>query len=501
MTDDYNKKIGVQKEVLEALPRNNAKNNKLYKEKVIELKEQYDNDLMLLSEEIIKRKNEYMNALPDKKIDEITISMKDIYNKLLIGNCFNSSYEKSGLDKLLYRLGHFYTDTHEDINKNILAILDIFKLVGVSINSDDFCYSYYSNLYMKKLLSVISDDNRDDILKDCFDELYWKCPDIISHITLNFKYLYCINKKMFDEYYNNILSEVTNGNLRNNYSGLFIERENCIFNSKYLYMNDFINNKLDINDYSSDRIKKAYGYILNGTPNDDINEDVINLSYSLIEYKNYLRFKYIIDDIKNLYKEKDKYKGVYNSKKKEISKLEKKIFKQNRKIFKLANGNKTDKFNFYNSVVNEDINKLKTLYDELQDNYFLERVSSLNDDSTLYDVLYLVASNYNYLNLLMKKNNIDSKNEYNDLCEFVFYPHINILSNILINDERDIATIIIDRYNLFGFDLNNDLLGKDNLDNIIDNVNIIINSIYMNKLGINDSRIKFIKAAINMNLQ
>ena len=30
----------------------------------------------------------------------------------------------------------------------------------------------------------------------------------------------------------------------------------------------------------------------------------------------------------------------------------------------------------------------------------------------------------------MKKNNIDSKNEYNDLCEFVFYPHINILSNI-----------------------------------------------------------------------
>lgn len=36
MTDDYNKKIGVQKEVLEALPRNNAKNNKVYKEKVIE---------------------------------------------------------------------------------------------------------------------------------------------------------------------------------------------------------------------------------------------------------------------------------------------------------------------------------------------------------------------------------------------------------------------------------------------------------------------------------
>ena len=113
MIDDYNKKIDVQKEVLEALPRNNAKNNKVYNEKIIELKDEYMNDVKLLATEITKRKNEYMTANKDSNIDDITSNIDNMYNKLLVGNPFNSSYEKSGLDKLLYKLDHFYTDTHE----------------------------------------------------------------------------------------------------------------------------------------------------------------------------------------------------------------------------------------------------------------------------------------------------------------------------------------------------------------------------------------------------
>lgn len=41
-------------------------------------------------------------------------------------------------------------------------------------------------------------------------------------------------------------------------------------------------------------------------------------SYSLIEYKNYLRFKYIIDDIKNLYKEKISIKVYITLKRKKL---------------------------------------------------------------------------------------------------------------------------------------------------------------------------------------
>ena len=46
-----------------------------------------------------------------------------------------------------------------------------------------------------------------------------------------------------------------------------------------------------------------------------------------------------------------------------------------------------------------------------------------------------------------------------------------------------------------------DKLDKDNIDNLIKELEIILNSIVMNKNRITDSRIKFIKAAINMNLQ
>ena len=101
----------------------------------------------------------------------------------------------------------------------------------------------------------------------------------------------------------------------------------------------------------------------------------------------------------------------------------------------------------------------------------------------------------------MKKNDISNDNEYNDLCEFVSWPHINILSNILINDDRDIVTMIIDKYNLFGFDLNRDLFDFDNIDIVLDNIRIILNSIIMNNLGISYDKIKFVKAAMNMDLQ
>ena len=71
----------------------------------------------------------------------------------------------------------------------------------------------------------------------------------------------------------------------------------------------------------------------------------------------------------------------------------------------------------------------------------------------------------------------------------------------MINDDRDIVTMIIDKYNLFGFDLNRDLFDFDNIDIVLDNIRIILNSIIMNNLGISYDKVKFVKAAMNMDLQ
>lgn len=347
---------------------------------------------------------------------------------------------------------------------------------------------------MKRFLSK---EVNDDILKKDFEEIYWKCPDIITHITLNFKYLYYKNKKKFDLYYDHLVKELSSKKVLEEYQELYRNRSTLIRNNAYILQNNFIEGKLNISDYSLDKVSKAYKYVIEGSPSEKINNDILKLYYSIIEYKYYLEFDYIISDIKTLYKDKDKYKNIYSTKKKEIDKLERNIIKNNRKIFRLVSKNKIDKIDVLNSKVNTDINNLKNLYEELERNYFLERISSLEEDTTIYDIFLLVDSNYNYLIELLKNKDIDIS-EINKLRLFVYNPYNYILNNILISEDKDISMLIMDRYNLFGFNLTKDKLDKDNIDNLIKELEIILNSIVMNKNRITDSRIKFIKDTNNI---
>lgn len=132
-----------------------------------------------------------------------------------------------------------------------------------------------------------------------------------------------------------------------------------------------------------------------------------------------------------------------------------------------------------------------------QKEIILERISSLEEDTTIYDIFLLVDSNYNYLIELLKNKDIDIS-EINKLRLFVYNPYNYILNNILISEDKDISMLIMDRYNLFGFNLTKDKLDKDNIDNLIKELEIILNSIVMNKNRITDSRIKFIKDTNNI---
>ena len=153
----------------------------------------------------------------------------------------------------------------------------------------------------KFLDSLVNNSIDNEVLKMFFDDIYWKCPDIISHIMINFKYLYYVNKKMFDLYYDKMSSSYEN--IYNEYALLYNKRIDYIKNSKGFFIGKFLNKELDINNYTSDKINKAYNAIIKEGFNEKVNDDVINLLHSLYEYKNYLNFKYIIDDIRTLHKE------------------------------------------------------------------------------------------------------------------------------------------------------------------------------------------------------
>ena len=206
MLNEYKDKIELQKEVLAALPRNNNKNNKLYKAKVEEILKEYQVDKEVVEGEITKRRNRYLSLEDDPNIDKLTKNIELLLPQIPLLNKYNSSYEKSNLDIILYELGHFYKTDLDKVNKDINRALEVFSLVGIPLSIEDFNFSYYSGNYMKRFLS---NEVNDDILKKDFEEIYWKCPDIITHITLNFKYLYYKNKKKFDLYYDHLVKELT----------------------------------------------------------------------------------------------------------------------------------------------------------------------------------------------------------------------------------------------------------------------------------------------------
>lgn len=494
MINDYKSKIEVQKEVLSSLPRNNNKNEKLYQQKLGELFEEFYSQKEIVLSEIEKRRNRYLSLEYDKKIDTLEEQINLLLPCFPLLNEYNSPYEKSKLDVVLYELGHFYKTDLEKVNKDIKKAIEIFNQVGVSLTEKDFEYSYYCNKYMKEFLSQ---EITEEKLKKHFEEIYWKCPDIITHITLNLKYLYYKNIKEFNSYYETKVKELSNQNIIDKYKELYLERDNKIRNDAYLLQKKFLDNNLNINDYTNDKINKTYKSVIDGSPSEKINNDILKLYHSVIEYKEYLEFDYIINDIKELYKEKDKYKNIYSTKKKEIDKLEKKLLKNNKKVLKLLTKGKEEKIDVLNSQINININNLKNLYEELEKNYFLEKLSSLEDSTTIYDIFLLVSSNYNYLIELIKKNEKD-ETEINKLTNFINNPYNNILKNILINEEKDLNILIMDRYNLFGFNLTKEKLEKDNIESLIKDLEIILNSIAMNREGITESKIKFIKETTNL---
>lgn len=492
MVNEYAKNIETYKEVLQALPKNNDKNKKIYKNKIKELLLEYQNDFSLVKEEIKKRNKSYLAVSPSEEIDLLREEKDKIKKKFPYTDKYNSAYEKSGLDVKLYQLGHYYTIDLDEVNNTIIKIIGIFREMGIELTDNDFNYSYYTKKYLGKLLSINEDNGYQEKMKQLFEEIYWKCPDIINHITLNFKYLYYLNEKIFNSYYDSKRMELEKENIYDNYINLCISLDNKIRDSKYIILNKFIRGEFNINDYTDEMINKLLGQVVE-TDNYK-KEDLLDLNNTLNEYRLYMMVDYLVKDMKSLYDEKAKYKGIFNKKRKEIMKLEKALFKENKRIVK----DNFKKFDYYNNKINDNIKILKDYYEELERDYFLEQVAKLNDDSTIYDLLSLANSNYNYLVELIKKNNLNIKEELNRINSLVNYPYINIINNIWIKDEKKIDLIIVDKYNLYGFKLNREMLSKDNIEVVIKNISIIINGLLLHKHNLDEKKIRFIKESIEI---
>lgn len=529
MSEDFNVKekintqIDVDKEILSVLPKNNKKNLQAYKDKASEIKQVYNTYLDEILSEMKRRTVKIKSISADPKVEKLEQQLKYMDKiELLYKN--KTSFEKMELDETLYILRRFYKNNLELINDAIVKCLEKFRIVGVNLTAEDFGYSIYTKEYMTTFLEEMKKGDCNSIkVKDTFEQIYWKCPDIIIHIELNFRSLYFKNERIINKYYDDARKLITKELGLNEEEA--IERYEAIQNQLIeaknkdtaLIIEKFLSGEKNPKDYELSSIKKNYKKLLGKEIEefdkeqlDEINKNIYRLQNSLYEYKNYLKFKFIYDNVIEIYNSKEKYKVLFNQKLKTIKKMEAKVYKSKTKMQKFENhigllqklfSKNTNRLEKINVDANTQILELRNIYRDLEENKINNIISTtLNDGSTIYDALLLACQFYSFLvNCTIEEFPDILQDEIQSTIEkfrrFIKYPKTTIINNVKILEDKDIILMIKDKYNLCNIIITKEDLEEDNVPNLITIVNSICEYNYIVNSKTNLEDIKFLLQA------
>lgn len=492
MNDKLTEIINNEKEILSTLPTDNKKQKNKYIAKCNEFKESSNALLERINQEVEERYNKYNIYTVNPKIKEIEDYLKIFTNNFYLLSKSNTSFEKSELDKITFNISKYYRSSLDDVNTCILNGIYAFKKVGIELTCNDFSYSRFAFEYMKAFIDNINDLSK-QILKDTFNKVYWQCSDIITHIELNFKYLYYKNQKKFDEYYKKHAINFVNGNtyeeVYRRYNELVKNKDLLISKDISIIIDKFKKREFIPTDFKEEKLDKFYL--------EQSNELLNSFKESILEYRDYLKVTYIIDYFKKLYAEKDKYKNISKPIFNEIKKNEGKLFGLNKKITGLQKKNKD--ISLIDVEVDKTILLLKEKYDELTDALFKERIlSNFSESSTYYDILEFMYNNYVPFVMMIKSTDEELTyeeidNNINEVNRILLNPYLSLFNNVCINDTKDIKFIISDAYSLSKFDVKpENFENEGDLDNILNMLNRVIVYHNLNEENVLVENIKFI---------
>lgn len=488
--DDFNHDIEVHKNVLSSMPINNQKNLKTYKDKVADLKSQYVSMKDELFEEIKNRSDKYFRLRENPRIEYLKQELEGLSNLRLL-NPLNTPYEKLGIDNILYRLNHFFKNNLKETNEDIKTLLHLFQEAGSPLSANDFVYSIYARQYIQELLA----DDSLERMKLVFEDIHWKCPDVILHVSMNFRLLYNKYKANFVKY---VDSRKDPGLT---YQDYLLKRENIIKElydlkhyEEYNLLKGFMDSQLILADYTVVNVGKIYSKFLseNMSPSEQKEKipDLKNLLLNVKEYKNYIKYQFVVDDVKKKYQEKDSHKDEATTKSKEIDTLAAELVKINNEI----NTGSTKGFWIFKKRVdleqlyvdiNTKMTELNTKFDEYDAAQVYELMSkSLSDTSTIYDVFRFALSFKTYLRNCIKAAKDDAtidsiKQLVKEFEIFMNETNISVIKNARFLHDSDISEIISDHYQILNIRLDKELLGEGNIDALLKDLRIMVNSYYL----------------------
>lgn len=465
-------------------------------------------------EEQIKKFDEYQvevyrllklrvnSLLPSDKSNHYDSLKKNIEKEKQIIVFNNSDYSidfKLGIFKLISSIDINDDVSLNTINNTFLNIIKIFEDASIKLTISDFTYSMFTEKYMHVFLDNIEKNNRfEEVMKKCFDSIYWECPDIIKHLKLNFWSLlekYEEKLKIYTDTVSYQLLQKTGydkNSLIDKYLGNVNKYNLEVSRDEFYNLDSFLSKKKNVLDYldgSATRVKNLDQFVIDGEFKDiedssKFYDNMVELAHTLSVLKLYYRYEFIIKDIQEKYSKKDANKSVFSNKLKEVNTEEgkrKKIYNDylkacGKNLFHKVN---EEKIKSNKLAINEEILKLDTLYNELHDLEIVELINKkVNSTDSLYDLFSLSYESYYYLEKMFNEHFKDSddysfEEELNKYFDFIYSPYNDFLKKINGFSMVDVSSVITDKYRLLGINVTNDNISVDNLDSFMDSVNYV----------------------------
>lgn len=447
-------------------------------------------------------KSRVNSLLPSDKSNHYDSLKKNIEKEKQVIVFNNSNYSigfKLGIFKLISSI-----DINDDvslnmINNTFLNIIKIFDDASIKLSVSDFTYSMFTEKYMSVFLDNIEKNNRfEEVMKKCFDSIYWECPDIIKQLKLNFWSLlekYEEKLKIYTDTVSYQLLQKTGydkSTLIDKYLSNVNKYNLEVSRDEFYNLESFLSKKKNVLDYldgSATRVKNLDQFVIDGEFKDiedssKFYDNMVELAHTLSVLKLYYRYEFIIKDIQDKYSKKDANKSVFANKLKEIKTEEGKRKKLYNDYLKACGKNlfhkvNEEKIKSNKLAINEEILKLDTLYNELHDLEIVELINKkVNSTDSLYDLFSLSYESYYYLEKMFNEHFKDSddysfEEELNKYFDFIYSPYNDFLKKINGFSMVDVSSVITDKYRLLGINVTNDNISVDNLDSFMDSVNYV----------------------------
>lgn len=533
LVEKIEKQIDTDKEVITVLPRNGIKAIKTLLKTIEDTTKKYEHVNEMLLNDIESRYNELTNVedndeIPklEQEILRLDVAIKDTDTR--------SSFEKMGLDKIVYNVNGYYKSNLERLNTELIDCIKQFEAVGIIVTANDFNISEYAQEYMAVLLhEAYNGDINSERVKEIFEKVYWKCSEVVSHLYVNIRYIYDKYESQIDKFYENKAEEImlnfnsTPEQVEDTKKALMRRKKKMEDVDSRIILNKFYNGLLNINDYKVQNYNKLY---LDLTSKDvenlpekekaEMDESIEKLNSNLNEYAKFTEYKFLADgvlnirdeELKRLEKEKGKKskKTEYDVIRDKIKKTTANVLKINSKLEKGSKGlfggrKKNPENNKKNSAIilerNNAILELKKLYMDLDDEIIKQKImQNIDETSSILDVLKIGSHYYGFMaKEIIKKNSEITDKELSEMAknirDFITFSNFAVINYVKISDKKELAVIIKDKYKLFGMQISKENFQEGNIDDLMKKVKIVnnYNNILKSKFSVQD--MEFIMSA------